>query len=285
AERGHRVTLFDAAAEIGGQFNLAKRVPGKEEFEETLRYFGERLRATQVDVQLSSVATPELLDAGAFDHVVIATGVRPRQPAIDGIDHPKVIGYFDVLIGKRVPGASVAIIGAGGIGFDVAEFLVQPAPSPTTDVPRWLREWGVDTTFTARGGLAADGGQPEPPSRQIMLLQRSPEKPGKRLGKTSGWVHRATLKHKGVAMLGGVTYQRIDDAGLHVIVDSTARVFEVDHVVICAGQESRRDLFDMLHATGRWNTAQLHLIGGADVATELDAKRAIRQGTEIATKI
>ncbi len=285
AERGHRVTLFDSAAQIGGQFNLAKRVPGKEEFEETLRYFGERLRATGVELRLSTTASAGMLDAASFDHVVIATGVVPRQPSIDGIDHPKSVSYLDVLTGRCVPGASVAIVGAGGIGFDVAEFLVQDAPSPSTDVARWLREWGVDKTLSSRGGLSAGGGHPEPPARRVTLLQRSPEKPGARLGKTSGWVHRATLKHKGVAMLGGVTYERIDDAGLHVSIDGQSRIIEADHVVICAGQESRRDLFDAMRATSKWTADRLHLIGGAHVATELDAKRAIRQGTEVATTV
>jgi len=285
AERGHAVTLFDSATEIGGQFNLAKRVPGKEEFSETLRYFGERLRATGVDVRLGTAATASSLRAEAFDHVVIATGVRARQPSIEGMDHPKVVGYLEVLTGQLHVGARVAIIGAGGIGFDVAEFLVQAAPSPSTDTARWLREWGVDTTFSARGGLAEGGAIPEPPLRDIILLQRSPGAPGKRLGKTSGWVHRAALRHKGVEMLGGVQYVRIDDAGLHIIVGGKPRVLEVDHVVICAGQEPRRDLFDELQMPVDAEKPQAHLIGGADVAVELDAKRAIRQGTELAAFI
>ncbi len=284
AERGHHVALFDAAAHIGGQFNLAKLVPGKEEFVETLRYFDHRLRDAGVDLRLGASVTAAALLAAEFDHVVIATGVRARVPAIPGIDHPKVLGYLDVLTGRREAGASVAIIGAGGIGFDVAEFLVQPAPSPTTDVPRWLREWGVDPALSRRGGLSAAGAQPEPPARQLTLLQRSPERPGKRLGKTSGWVHRATLRHKGVAMLGGVTYQRIDDEGLHLLIEGIPQVLAVDHVVVCAGQESERSLFDELRPRMATD-ARLHLIGGADLALELDAKRAIRQGTELAAAI
>ncbi len=285
AERGHAVTLFDAASEIGGQFNLAKRVPGKEEFAETLRYFGERLRATGVDVRLGTPASVDSLCEAGFEHVVIATGVRARRPSIEGIEHPKVVGYLEVLTGQKQVGAKAAIIGAGGIGFDVAEYLVQAAPSPSTDAPRWLREWGVDTTLSARGGLAVEGAVPEPPARMITLLQRSPEAPGKRLGKTSGWVHRATLRHKGVAMLGGVDYVRIDDAGLHIVVGSEPRVLDVDHVVICAGQEPRRDLFDELAMSADSRKPQAHIIGGADVALELDAKRAIRQGTELAARI
>jgi len=201
------------------------------------------------------------------------------------MDHPKVVGYLEVLTGQLQVGARIAIIGAGGIGFDVAEFLVQAAPSPSTDTARWLREWGVDATFSARGGLSEGGAIPEPPLRDITLLQRSPEAPGKRLGKTSGWVHRATLRHKGVEMLGGVQYVRIDDTGLHIIVGGKPRVLEVDHVVICAGQEPRRDLFDELQMSSDAEKPQAHLIGGADVAVELDAKRAIRQGTELAASI
>jgi len=290
AQRGHLVTLIDAASEIGGQFNLARRVPGKEEFAETLRYFRNLLRDTRVEVRLGTPATADSLAAEAFDHVVIATGVRPRRPVLDGIDHAKVVGYLDVILGRCEVGARAAIIGAGGIGFDVAEFLVQSAPSPTTDVARWLREWGVDPTFEARGGLVsartgAEGAHAEAPERAVTLLQRSPESPGKRLGKTSGWVHRATLKHKGVVMLGGVTYRRVDDAGLHIEIDGKSRTLDVDHVVICAGQESRRELHEDLRTTGRWDESHLHLIGGADVAQELDAERAIRQGTELAARL
>ena len=279
AERGHAVTLFDAAPEIGGQFNYAKQIPGKEEFHETIRYFARRLQATGVDLRLSTqVEAAQLLDGG-FDELVIATGIRPRQPGIPGIDHPKVCSYLDVLSGRRVPGSRVAIIGAGGIGFDVAEFLVHEGPSPSTDVRRWLHEWGVDADLAARGGVENVPARPEPPARTVWLLQRKASKVGAGLGKTSGWVHRATLKAKAVEMLANVQYERIDDDGLHIrIGDGETRVLPVDDVVVCAGQEPLRTLADALTAAGR----SPHVIGGADVAAELDAKRAIAQGSELA---
>ena len=274
AERGHRVVLFDAASEIGGQFNLAKQIPGKEEFHETLRYFRHRIVETGVELRLDTRADGDALSG--FDEVVIATGVTPRAVDFPGIDHPKVVGYLDVLQRRVVPGAKVAIIGAGGIGFDVGEFLVQEGESPSLDASRWMAEWGVDPAFDAPGGLAKP--RPEPAARQIWLLQRTPGKPGARLGKTTGWIHRGTLKAKGVKMLGGVEYLGVDDAGLHIRVDGSEQVLAVDHVVICAGQEPRRELFDALAAQGR----KAHLIGGADVAAELDAKRAIAQGSRLA---
>ena len=274
AERGHRVVLFDAASEIGGPFNLAKQIPGKEEFHETLRYFRHRIVETGVDLRLDTRADGDALSG--FDEVVIATGVTPRAVDFPGIDHPKVVGYLDVLQRRVVPGAKVAIIGAGGIGFDVGEFLVQEGESPSLDASRWMAEWGVDPAFDAPGGLAKP--RPEPAARQIWLLQRTPGKPGARLGKTTGWIHRGTLKAKGVKMLGGVEYLGVDDAGLHIRVDGSEQVLAVDHVVICAGQEPRRELFDVLAAQSR----KAHLIGGADVAAELDAKRAIAQGSRLA---
>ena len=274
AERGHRVTLFDAASEIGGQFNLAKQIPGKEEFHETLRYFRHRIVETGVELRLDTRADGDALSG--FDEVVIATGVTPRAVDFPGIDHPKVVGYLDVLQRRVVPGAKVAIIGAGGIGFDVGEFLVQEGESPSLDASRWMAEWGVDPAFDAPGGLAKP--RPEPAARQVWLLQRTPGKPGARLGKTTGWIHRGTLKAKGVKMLGGVEYLGVDDAGLHIRVDGSEQVLDVDHVVICAGQEPRRELFDVLAAQSR----KAHLIGGADVAAELDAKRAIAQGSRLA---
>ena len=274
AERGHRVELFDAASEIGGQFNLAKQIPGKEEFHETLRYFRHRIVETGVELRLDTRADGDALSG--FDEVVIATGVTPRAVDFPGIDHPKVVGYLDVLQRRVVPGAKVAIIGAGGIGFDVGEFLVQEGESPSLDASRWMAEWGVDPAFDAPGGLAKP--RPEPAARQVWLLQRTPGKPGARLGKTTGWIHRGTLKAKGVKMLGGVEYLGVDDAGLHIRVDGSEQVLAVDHVVICAGQEPRRELFDALAAQGR----KAHLIGGADVAAELDAKRAIAQGSRLA---
>ena len=274
AERGHRVVLFDAASEIGGQFNLAKQIPGKEEFHETLRYFRHRIVETGVELRLDTRADGDALSG--FDEVVIATGVTPRAVDFPGIDHPKVVGYLDVLQRRGVPGAKVAISGAGGIGFDVGEFLVQEGESPSLDASRWMAELGVDPAFDAPGGLAKP--RPEPAARQVWLLQRTPGKPGARLGKTTGWIHRGTLKAKGVKMLGGVEYLGVDDAGLHIRVDGSEQVLAVDHVVICAGQEPRRELFDALAAQGR----KAHLIGGADVAAELDAKRAIAQGSRLA---
>lgn len=277
AERGHRVTLFDAEPEIGGQFNFAKRIPGKEEFHETLRYFRHRLEETGVEVKLSTHADAALL--AGFDEVVLATGITPRRVDFPGADHPRVISYTDVLSGRVTVGARAALIGAGGIGFDVAEFLVQEGPSSSLDPARWMAEWGVDATFEGRGSLARP--HPEPPARQVWLLQRSAGKPGARLGKTSGWVHRATLKAKQVKMLGGVEYLGVDDAGLRIRVDDAEQVLPVDHVVVCAGQEPRRELQAALLAAGHTP----HLIGGADVAAELDAKRAIAQGSRLAAAL
>jgi 2,4-dienoyl-CoA reductase (NADPH2) len=277
AERGHEVTLIDRAQDIGGQFNYAKRIPGKEEFHETLRYFRHRLADLGVTLRLRTKADVEALRG--YDEVVIATGIAPRKVAFPGSDDARVLSYLDVLAHDRPVGRRVAIIGAGGIGFDVAEFLVEHAPSPATDVTRWTREWGVDMQLQARGGLLAAA--PEQPARQIWLLQRSEGRPGARLNKTTGWVHRATLKNKQVAMLGGVSYDRFDDAGLHITVDSQSQVLPVDNVVICAGQEPLRELADALLAAG----IAPHVIGGADVAAELDAKRAIAQGTRLASTL
>ncbi len=277
AGRGHHVTLFDAADEIGGQFNLAKQIPGKEEFFETLRYFRHRIDETGIQLRLSTVA-----DAAAirgFDAVVLATGVTPRQVDFPGADHAKVVSYPDVLSGRVSCGPRVALVGAGGIGFDVAEFLVQKGASPSLDPQRWMAEWGIDPSFEARGGLIKP--RPEAPARQVWLLQRSTGKPGARLGKTTGWIHRATLKAKGVKMLGGVEYLGVDDAGLRIGVDGIEQLLLVDHVVICAGQEPRRDLLAGLLAIGR----PVHVIGGAEVAVELDAKRAIAQGSRLAAAL
>jgi 2,4-dienoyl-CoA reductase (NADPH2) len=276
AQRGHAVTLFEQSGRIGGQFNLAMRIPGKEEFAEPLRYWNNLLAELGVEVRLGTRADAAMLQAQGFDAVVVATGVTPRDPQIPGQDHPMVMGYHDAVIGTRPVGKSVAIVGAGGIGFDIAEFLTQDAPSPTTDIARWTHEWGVDPSLERRGGLAKP--VPEPSPREVWLLQRSPGRPGKRLNKTTGWVHRAALKAKGVKMLGGVTYEKIDDSGLHVTADGKPQTLAVDNVVICAGQESNRSLADELLATG----ITVHVIGGADVAAELDAKRAIAQATKLA---
>ena len=279
AERGHAVTLFDRASRIGGQFNMAKRIPGKEEFHETLRYFDHRLDATGVERRLGTNVSVETLAEGSFDTVILATGVLPRPLTIPGAEHPKVLSYLDVLQGDAPVGEKVAIIGAGGIGFDVAEFLTEKVPSPTTDIARWTREWGVDMAMTEPGGLMP--AHPEKPTRQVWLLQRTAGRPGGRLNKTSGWVHRATLKNKRVQMVGGVSYERIDDDGLHVVVDGKAQVLPVDNVVVCAGQEPNRELHDALQARGM----DVRLIGGADVAAELDAKRAIDQATRLAAAL
>jgi 2,4-dienoyl-CoA reductase (NADPH2) len=278
-ERGHTVTLIDKASEIGGQFNYAKQIPGKEEFHETLRYFRHRLSDSSVDVRLGQSADAASLHAGDYDEVVIATGITPRMVSFPGSDDPRMLSYLDVLAHHKPVGLRVAIIGAGGIGFDVAEFLAEHAPSPTTDVVRWTREWGVDMQLAQRGGLQKP--QPEAPARQIWLLQRSEGRPGARLNKTTGWVHRATLKAKQVTMLGNVSYRSFDDQGLHITVDGVPQTLPVDHVVVCAGQEPNRQLADELIATG----LKVHVIGGADVAAELDAKRAIAQGTRLASQI
>lgn len=280
AERGHDVTLMDSASEIGGQFNYAKLIPGKEEFHETLRYFTHRLADAGVHIQLQQTADATLLKAGNYDHVVIATGIKPRRVSFPGSNDPRVLSYLDVLARNQPVGQRVAIIGAGGIGFDVAEFLTEHPPSPTTDVARWTREWGVDMQLEHPGGLLP--AKPEPPDRQIWLLQRSVGRVGARLNKTTGWVHRAKLKNKQVSMLSGVSYDRFDDHGLHITVDGKTQVLSVDNVVICAGQEPYRNLADALVQLSH---PSVHVIGGADVATELDAKRAIAQGTRLAAEL
>ncbi len=279
AERGHDVTLYEKAEEIGGQFNYAKQIPGKEEFHETLRYFRHRLGDTGVNVHLGQAADVTGLSAGHYDDVVVATGITPRQVAFPGSDDPRVLNYLDVLARHCQIGKKVAIIGAGGIGFDVAEFLVEAPPSPTTNIPRWASQWGVDMQLSQRSGLQT--AQPESPARAIWLLQRSEGRPGARLNKTTGWVHRATLKAKHAIMLGNVHYQRFDDQGLHVSINDVAQILPVDNVVICAGQEPNRRLADDLLAAG----IKTHVIGGAAVAAELDAKRAIAQGTALACRL
>ncbi|WP_405851660.1 NADPH-dependent 2,4-dienoyl-CoA reductase [Streptomyces sp. NBC_00090] len=277
AERGHTVTLFDAAAEIGGQLNIAKRVPGKEEFDETLRYFRVQLAERGVEVRLNTPVTAGDLDG--YDEVVVATGVSPRTPGIAGVDHPSVVSYLDVLRDGAPVGERVAIIGAGGIGFDVAEFLTDGGEGASQDPETYFRQWGVDTSYENRGGLRAP--ERTAPPRQVHLLQRKSTKVGAGLGKTTGWIHRTELKHRGVAMVAGVSYERIDDEGLHITIDGEAQLLPVDTIVLCAGQDPRRDLYEALVAAGR----SAHLIGGADVAAELDAKRAIDQGTRLAAAL
>ena len=277
AERGHKVTLFDADDKIGGQFNIAKQVPGKEEFYETLRYFTGHVERTGVDLRLNTRATAD--DLKGFDEVVLATGINPRKPGIEGEDRANVLTYLDVLRDKKPVGEKVAIIGAGGIGFDVAEYLVHEGVSPSQDIDLFFEEWGVDQDYETAGGLTAP--QPHAPARQVALLQRKTSKVGAGLGKTTGWIHRAGLVAKGVNMIPGVTYERIDDDGLHITLNGEAQVVPADTVVICAGQEPNRDLQQSLLDAGM----TVHLIGGADVAAELDAKRAINQGTRLAAQI
>jgi 2,4-dienoyl-CoA reductase (NADPH2) len=281
AERGHQVSLFDQAPTIGGQFNFAKQIPGKEEFHETLRYFARRLEKCGVELYLGQRQSAESLLGGGFDEVILATGIRPRTPNIPGIDHPKVLSYLDVLRDGKPVGNKVAVIGAGGIGFDVAEFLVEKKAEGSADHHRdhWLREWGIDKSFGERGGLMTP--VIDAPERQIWLLQRKESKVGDGLGKTTGWIHRTVLKNRKVQMLSGVQYLRIDDEGLHIQVGEARQCLPVDQVIICAGQEPLRELQAGLQAAGK----PVHIIGGADVAAELDAKRAIRQGAELASVI
>ena len=281
AQRGHAVVLFDKASQIGGQLNMAKQVPGKEEFHGLVDWFAAMVDQAGVELRMGTEATPDML--AAFDTVIVATGVVPRDPRIPGQDHPSVTGYVDVLRNGAEVGKRVVVIGAGGIGFDVSEFLVT-GESPTESLPDWLREWGVTDPAEQRAGLAPAGPQPDAPLRDIILLQRKAERPGKRLGKTTGWIHRAALKMKGVEMRGGVNYERIDEAGLHVSYGEARERPEViacDTIVLCAGQVSERSLADALIAKG----VETHVIGGADVAAELDAKRAIDQGTRLAAAL
>jgi 2,4-dienoyl-CoA reductase (NADPH2) len=277
AERGHRVDLYDSADAIGGQLNVARQVPGKQEFEETLRYFRYRIDATGVSLRLGT--TVAALDLLGYDEVVLATGVRPRTPDIAGVDHPMVLGYLDVLRDKRPVGRKVAILGAGGIGFDVAEYLTDSGLDLSANVSEFLAQWGVDPDHRDAGGLMAPLRSPSP--RDVTLMQRKPTKVGAGLGKTTGWIHRTELKHRGVDMIAGVTYDRIDDEGLHYLVGDEKQVLAVDNVILCTGQDPNRDLYDALQSAG----LPVHLIGGADVAAELDAKRAIDQGTRLAAAL
>ncbi|MGB0900347.1 FAD-dependent oxidoreductase [Halocynthiibacter sp.] len=278
AERGHQVTLYDRAGQVGGQLNMAKQVPGKEEFHGLVAWFETMLSKAGVDLRLNTDVVAQDLDGA--DEVIIATGVTPRDPQIPGQDGPNVVNYIDVLRDRAAVGKRVAVVGAGGIGFDVSEFLVT-VDSPAEDLEAWKAEWGVGDPSDTRGGLHPEGAQPDAPEREVTLLQRKAEKPGRRLGKTTGWIHRATLKMKGVKMVGGVNYERIDADGLHVSdgeARENPRLIAVDTIVLCAGQLPERSLADALEAKGK----SCHVIGGADVASELDAKRAINQGVRLA---
>ncbi|MEZ5726749.1 MAG: NADPH-dependent 2,4-dienoyl-CoA reductase [Burkholderiaceae bacterium] len=281
ASRGHRVTLFDAAAEIGGQFNLARRIPGKEEFSETLRYFGKMIETRGVELKLGTRVSADMLADGGYDEVVVATGITPRTPAIPGIDHPMVAGYIDVILGRRPVGSKVAIIGAGGIGFDVAELVSHAGKSASLDIPTFAREWGIDFENHPRGGVTGVVPQVEKAERTVYLMQRKPDALGRTLGRTTGWTHRMTLARRGVNLVAGVEYLKIDDAGLHTRVNGEPRLFDVDTVIVCAGQEPLRSLHDELLARGVKST----LVGGAFEAAELDAKRAIKQACELAAEV
>ncbi|MGJ0578513.1 FAD-dependent oxidoreductase [Xenorhabdus bovienii] len=279
ASQGHHVTLFERDNKIGGQFNIAKQIPGKEEFYETLRYFDRQLALNGVEVKLNHTATADQL--ASFDEIIIATGIIPRTPDIDGINHEKVLTYLDVLKHKRNVGPRVAIIGAGGIGFDTAEYLSQNGQSSSLSSHAFSQEWGIDQTLSHRGGLQPEGAQMERSPRKIYLLQRKDSKVGEGLGKTTGWVHRASLLMRGITMLNSVQYLKIDDQGLHISRNGEQQCLEVDNVIICAGQEPLKDLYQPLQTTGK----NVHVIGGADVAVELDARRAIDQGARLAFKI
>jgi 2,4-dienoyl-CoA reductase (NADPH2) len=281
AERGHRVTLFDAADEIGGQFNLAKRIPGKEEFAETLRYFRRRLEVTGVEVRLRTRVDADALAAGGFDEVVVATGIEPRRPDIPGIDHPMVAGYIDVITGRRVPGRRVAIVGAGGIGFDVAELVSHAGPSAALDREVFAREWGIDFVNHPRGGVTGVAPRVAAADRTVWLLQRKTDPMGATLGRTTGWTHRITLSRRGVRMVNGVEYLRIGDDGLHARVNGEPVLFDADTVIVCAGQLPLRTLHDALRARG----VEARLVGGAFEAAELDAKRAIDQASRLAAQV
>jgi 2,4-dienoyl-CoA reductase (NADPH2) len=278
AERGHKVTLFDSADELGGQFNIAKQVPGKEEFYETIRYFKRQLELHKVTVKLNTRVTASDLNDSDFDDVIVATGIEPRTPPIEGIDHAKVMTYIEVIKEHKPVGKKVAVIGAGGIGFDVSEFLSHSGESTSLNIPAFMKEWGIDMTFSSRGGIEGVKPQPTPSPREIFLLQRKTTKVGAGLGKTTGWAHRVGLLSKGVSMIAGCEYLKIDDQGIHIKVNDEVQVLDVDNVIICAGQEPLRELVEGL-------TKPHHLIGGADVAVELDAKRAIDQGTRLAAAL
>ncbi|WP_339885906.1 NADPH-dependent 2,4-dienoyl-CoA reductase [Polaribacter vadi] len=281
AERGHFVTLFDAASEIGGQFNMAKQIPGKEEFYETIRYFQKQLDLHNVEVKLNTKVSVEDLEKSDFDEIVLATGIKPRELKIEGFDHPKVLSYIEVLKEKKPVGKRVAVIGAGGIGFDVSEYLSHEGESTALNIDAWLKEWGIDKSMEARSGI--EGVKPDfhPSPREIFMFKRSKGKFGGNLGKTTGWIHRSTLKKKKVQFIGEVSYTKIDDQGLHYIQNEKEIILDVDNVVICAGQTPFKELYQPLIDLGK----KVHVIGGADFASELDAKRAINQGARLAAAL
>jgi 2,4-dienoyl-CoA reductase (NADPH2) len=278
AQRGHKVTLFESSNEIGGQFNIAKQIPGKEEFSETIRYFQRQLALNNVEVKLNTRVSAADLNEGDYDEVMLATGIAPRTPPIEGITHPKVMSYVDVIRYKKPVGKKVAIIGAGGIGFDVSEYLSHAGQSTSLSIPAFMQEWGIDMTFSSRGGVEGVKAQPTPSPREIYLLQRKTTKVGAGLGKTTGWAHRVSLANKGVKMIAGCEYLKIDDQGLHIKVNEKVQVLDVDNIIVCAGQDPLQELVEGL-------TKAYHLIGGADIAVELDAKRAIEQGTRLASEV
>ena len=279
AERGHAVTLFEATNEIGGQFNIAKQIPGKEEFYETIRYFDTMINQHNVELRLNTRADESALEG--FDEVLLGTGITPRIPNIQGIDHPMVLSYLDVLRDKKEVGKRVAIIGAGGIGFDVAEYLTHEGQATSQNLAAFLEEWGIDATNEVRGGIEGIQPKPEPSLREVFLLQRKETKVGAGLGKTTGWIHRLALKNKNVQMINAVQYEKIDDQGLHITANGKPELLEVDNVIVCAGQESNNKMFEPLKNKG----LNVHLIGGADLASELDAKRAIDQGSRLAATL
>ncbi len=281
AQRGHEVTLFDADKEIGGQFNMAKQIPGKEEFYETIRYFNKQIELHQVALKLNTRVTAEVLKNGNFDEVIIATGIRPRTPNIEGIEHPKVLNYIDVLKLKKPVGKRVAVIGAGGIGFDVSEYLAHEGESTALNIDAWLKEWGIDKTMTARSGIEGVTAEVHPSPRELFMFKRSKGKFGGNLGKTTGWIHRSTLKKKKVQFINNVQYTKIDDDGLHYVQNEEQKLLPVDNVVICAGQVPLNALVAPLEADGM----KVHVVGGASVAAELDAKRAINQASRLAASI
>lgn len=281
AERGHEVTLFDAASEIGGQFNMAKQIPGKEEFYETIRYFGKQIELHNVKVKLNTKVSAEDLSESDFDEIIIATGIQPRTPKIEGIEHSKVLSYIDVLKHKKPVGNKVAVIGAGGIGFDVSEYLSHKGESTSQNLDAWLQEWGIDKSLEARSGIEGMKPDFEPPAREIFMFKRSKGKFGGNLGKTTGWIHRSNLKKKNVQFIGEVSYDKIDDKGLHYTQNNEQKILEVDNIVICAGQTPFKELYTALENSGK----NVHVIGGADVAAELDAKRAINQGARLAAEL